>query len=441
MENDTQKNEEQLEMLLMTLEEVRHGICLFQSENQAKRVALIQKRFGKEKVITRNIAEEDEAVGMVSAQDFRRWASQSEANVVIVYNIQLLGIRFGDEAVIEKLNFMRDQILAIGKLFVFGVSHYFHLLLSRNARDLYSGILYQFAFQDADEISNGLRSYHMAAVSGDDTLAIERYREIKERIQNYNGKQDSSIDLSCMDIWNHVRHVLPYEEREFIKPLAEKTEQQYKEKEIGIKDVENIWILAGTWIGLEEFDRSVLWYERVRCLVKEKLGEEHLLYADTLVEYANYFQAVDDYMAGEKFYEQAIRIYGEKNMEYTAKGRAALIQQAAACQAQYKFAEALEIYSKLLNYQNETYGKYYYGNAELYNDIGTLYSMQGDLSKGLSHYKKALEILEITGKKSELLACIYKNICSVYLNGGSGKEAWKYSKMAKRVIEEIYDTI
>ena len=67
--------------------------------------------------------------------------------MVIVYNIQLLGIRFGDEAVIEKLNFMRDQILAIGKLFVFGVSHYFHLLLSRNARDLYSGILYQFAFQ------------------------------------------------------------------------------------------------------------------------------------------------------------------------------------------------------------------------------------------------------------------------------------------------------
>ncbi len=30
-----------------------------------------------------------------------------------------------------------------------------------------------------------------------------------------------------------------------------------------------------------------------------------------------------------------------------------------------------------------------------------------------------------------MLACIYKNICSVYLNGGSGKEAWKYSKMAK----------
>ena len=77
--NDTQSNEEQLEMLLMTLEEVRHGICLFQSENQAKRVSLIQERFGKEKVIVHNIAGDDEEKGMVSSQDFKRWASESDA--------------------------------------------------------------------------------------------------------------------------------------------------------------------------------------------------------------------------------------------------------------------------------------------------------------------------------------------------------------------------
>lgn len=64
--------------------------------------------FREKKVITHNIADDGEETGMVSAQDFRRWASQSNANVVIVYNIQLLGIRFGDDAVVEKLNFMRD---------------------------------------------------------------------------------------------------------------------------------------------------------------------------------------------------------------------------------------------------------------------------------------------------------------------------------------------
>ena len=122
MGNDTQGNEEQLEMLLMTLGEVRHGICLFQSENQRKRVSLIQERFGKEKVIVHDIAEDNQENGMISSKDFRRWATETDANVVIVYNLQLLGLRFGDEEVVEKLNFMRDQILAIGKLFVFGVS-------------------------------------------------------------------------------------------------------------------------------------------------------------------------------------------------------------------------------------------------------------------------------------------------------------------------------
>lgn len=440
MGNDTQNNEEQLEMLLMTLAEVRHGICLFQSENQAKRVALIQKRFGEKKVITHNIADDGEETGMVSAQDFRRWASQSDANVVIVYNIQLLGIRFGDDAVVEKLNFMRDQILAIGKLFVLGVSHYFHLLLSRNARDLYSCILYQFTFQDADGLNIGMRSFHMDMLSGDDALAIERYRDMKERIQKHHGKQDISMYLSCMESWNRVRDVLSYEEREFIRPLAEIVERHYKEKQIEIEDVESLWILAGTWIELEEFGKSVLWYENVRCFVREQLGEEHLLYADTLVEYANYFQAVYDYMAGEKFYEQAIKIYREKNMEYSENGRKILIQRAAAYQDQSRIDEALKIYKDLLNYQCGKYGEKYYGNAEIYNDIGTLYGGQGELSKALSQLNKALEILEITGKQGSLQACIYQNICTIHLYSGNGKEAWKYIKKAKRIVEDINGT-
>ncbi|MDE7321858.1 MAG: tetratricopeptide repeat protein [Lachnospiraceae bacterium] len=440
MGNDTQNNEEQLEMLLMTLEEVQHGICLFQSENQAKRVSLIQERFGKKNVITHNIADDDEDMGMVSSQDFRRWASQSDAKVVIIYNIQLLGIRFGDETVVEKLNFMRDQILAIGKLFVFGVSHYFHLLLSRNARDLYSCILYQFTFQDADGISIGMSNFNMGAMSGDDALAIERYREMKERIQSHDRKRDIAMYLSCMESWNRVREALSYEEGAFIRPLAEEVEEQYKDKDLEVEDVENMWILAGTWLGLEELERSLPLYEKVLCFVREQLGEEHLLYANALVEYTNYFEAVQDHMAGEKFYEQAIQIYREKKMEYSEKGRAVLIQRAAAYQEQSKFAEALEIYEDLLTYQRGKYGEKYYGNVELYNDIGAIYEAQGDLSKALSQYKKAMEILEITGKQGELSACIYQNICVAYLYSGNGKEAWKYIKKAKRMIEEIYGT-
>lgn len=48
MGNDTQNNEEQLELLLMILEDVQHGICLLQFKQQAKWVSLIQQRLGKD---------------------------------------------------------------------------------------------------------------------------------------------------------------------------------------------------------------------------------------------------------------------------------------------------------------------------------------------------------------------------------------------------------
>ena len=100
----------------------------------------------------------------------------------------------------------------------------------------------------------------------------------------------------------------------------------------------------------------------------------------------------------------------------------------------------MEIYENLLTYQNEKYGEKYYGNVELYNDIGTLYGKQGDLSKELLQYKKALEILEVTGKQGILSACIYQNISVSYLNGGNEKEAWKYIKKAKRIVENVCGT-
>ena len=321
MGNDTQSNEEQLEMLLMTLEEVRHGICLFQSENQAKRVSLIQERFGKEKVIVHNIADDDEKKGMVSSQDFKRWASESDARVVIVYNLQLLGMRFGDKEAIEKLNFMRDQILVIGKLFVFGVSSYFNILLSRNARDLYSCILHHFIFQDSEEKIMGMQDFSMDDLSGDDALETSKYMEMKERIQSDHEIKDISTYLICMESWNSVRGYLSYHEKEFIAELAEEVEQQYMQKNIEITDAENIWILADTWINLESVERSVPWYEKVLCLVRKELGENHELYADALVKYTNYYEAICDFKKCEYFYDQAIKIYDEKQMKYSSKGR------------------------------------------------------------------------------------------------------------------------
>lgn len=438
MANNIQSNEEQLEMLLMTLEDVQHGICLFQSENQEKWASLIQERFGREKVIIHNIADDDKEKGMVSSQDFRRWASETDSKVVIVYNLQLLGMRFGDKEVIEKLNFMRDQILAIGKLFVFGVSSYFNILLSRNARDLYSCILHHFIFQDFEKKNVGIRDFDMDELSGDDALKISRYKEMKKRIQNNRETKDISMYLACMESWNSIREYLSYQEKEFITVLAEEVDQQYTQKDIKIVDVENIWILANTWICLETVKRSVPWYEKVLGLVKGELGESHELYADALVEYTDYYEAIYEFMKCEKFYDQAIKIYSEKNLKYSGKCRAVLKRKAIMYRIQSKFAEALKIYQDLLNYQIGKYGEKYYGNAYLYNNIGRVYEEQGELSSALLEYKRALELLNNAGKQGGWLIGIYQNICMIYLKNGDASEAWKYIKKAKRIVEEVY---
>lgn len=438
MGNDTQNNEEQLEMLLMTLGEVPHGICLFQSENQAKRVSLIQGRFGKEKMIVHNIADDDEEKGMISSRDFKRWASESDANVVIVYNLQLLGMRFGDKEVIEKLNFMRDQILAIGKLFVFGVSSYFNILLSRNARDLYSCILHHFIFQDSEANILGMQDFNMDELSGDDVLETSKYMEMKERIQSNYETKDISIYLECMDSWNGVREYLSYHEKEFIINLATEVDQQYMQKNIEITDVENIWTLADTWIHLEIVERSAYWYEKVLCLVKEELGENHELYADALVEYTYYYETIGDFMICERFYDQALKIYDDKQMKYSSKGRYALQRRAIVYRRQLKFTKALKTYQDLLHYQIGKYGDKYYDNAYLYNNIGTVYEEQGKLSDALLEYKRALELLNNAGKKGGWLVDIYQNICVTYLKSGDGSAAWQYIKKAKRIVEDVY---
>lgn len=438
MGNDTQNNEEQLEMLLMTLEEVRHGICLFQSENQAKRVSMIAQRLGKEKVIIHNIADDEEEKGMVSSQDFRRWASESDAKIVIIYNLQLLGMRFGDKETVEKMNFMRDQILAIGKLFVFGVSPYFNILLSRNARDLYSCILHHFIFQDSEDKSLAIRDLDMEELSGDDVLETSRYKELKERIQSNSEKKDISLYLLCMESWSSIRQYLSYREMEFITFLAQEVDQHYIQKNIELADVENIWILAYTWIALESVERSVPWYEKVLCLVREELGERHERYADALMEYTDYYETIYDFVTCEKFYDQAISIYNEKNMKYSGNGRIALHQKAVMYRVQSKFSEALEIYQDLLNYQVCKYGEKYYGNAYLHNSMGRVYEERGELSRALSEYKRALELLDHAGKQGGWLVGIYQNISVTYLESGDGNEAWKYIKRAKRIVEDNY---
>lgn len=438
MGNDTQNNEEQFELLSMTLEDVKQGICLFQSKKQEKWIALLKERFGKEKLIVHNIADDDEKKGMVTSKDFREWANQSDARVVVVYNVQLLGMRFGDKETIEKLNFMRDQILSIGKLFVLGVTPYFDLLLSRNARDLYSCILYHFIFQDSEDGFAGMRDFDRNELAGDDALNIERYKELKERIQNDKEKEDIPLYLSCMESWNGIREYISYEENAFIATLVLDVDQYYRQKEIELSDVEQIWILGTTWLRLEETEKSVFWYEMALCLVREKLGEEHELYADALVKYMSYYEVENDFAMCDKYCNQAINVYEKCGMKYSQKGISVLKRKAVLYRIRSMFDKAIEIYEELLDYQINKYGNRYYGNAVIYNNLGRVYEEQGNFSEALEQYEKAIDLVKDTGKEGGWIFAVYQNVSLTYIKNGDVNKAWKYIKDAKKIAERVY---
>jgi len=101
MSKVSDNNEEQFRMLLMVIEDVRSGICLFQSEEQSKWAGRIQREQDGRKLIVHNIADDDDA-GMPVISDFRNWSIQADADIVVVYNLQMLGIRFGDAGAFKK---------------------------------------------------------------------------------------------------------------------------------------------------------------------------------------------------------------------------------------------------------------------------------------------------------------------------------------------------
>lgn len=434
-------NGEQFQMLLMALEDINNGICLFQSEEQSKWVALIQKELNSKKVKAHNIADDDERAGMPLISDFKRWTAESEADVVIVYNLQLLGLRYGDREAVEHLNFMRDQIQHIGKLFLFGVSPYFDLLLSRGARDLYSCIRYHFKFSSivAQESGTEGREYQEpGGLSGNYALEIEKYREYKQRAQDVAGEEQIRLYLECMDSWQNVRGNLPVQEKDDIRKMADYVERYYREKGTDLSEVEQVWTLADIWLELEEKEKALYWYRQTEERIREVLGPDHKLYAGTLVRLADYCQMVSDYDQCEKYYDQALAIYEKDKAPLEEACQNTLMKRAVLYRRKCQYDQALAIYDKLMRHYTAKYGSGYIENAVCLNNIGRVYKELGDASEALAKYREALDILLASGEKNHLLGALYNNIAALYLDSGDTKNAWKNVKLAKRETERLY---
>lgn len=76
---------------------------------------------------------------------------------------------------------MRDQLLAMNKNWVLGMSPYFAILLSRQARDLYSCIMNHFEFWNGDE--DEFQMFVSDNYTSNIRLSLLRFKEYQTRIE------------------------------------------------------------------------------------------------------------------------------------------------------------------------------------------------------------------------------------------------------------------
>ncbi len=430
------RNEEQLQMMLMALKDTKHGICIFQAQEQSKWAEVIQQKMGTENVILHNIADDCAEDGMITSKSFRRWASLSDAGVVIIYNLQLLGLRFGDEEAVQKLNYMRDQVQSIGKLFVLGVSPYFNLMLSRYARDLYSCILYHFQFTGTEDW-NHIFVEDSLSLSGDSALEAERYRECRERIANAGKDLETRVYVEFLDSWESNRDHLLHEEEQFALKIVKKVEERYSGKEVSLGELDDIYILALAWVMTGYLEKGLHWYEYSLDLVKRTVGDLHEMYAVALIESNYYFWKVSDFEKCEANYDQAIAIYEQSGKIFSAKCISAKIERAVLYRKKGRYEEALKTYEEVLRFYTGKYGENYLRNALLLNNAGRVYEESQKYSAAMDMYEKALKIAE-ESKNITMIVALHINISAIYLKSGEFSEAWRAIKKAKRLTEAVY---
>ena len=181
-----------------------------------------------------------------------------------------------------------------------------------------------------------------------------------------------------------------------------------------------------------DLHKKALTLSRECGIEKEKLSKVLGEYYNYLFEYAKYEEAMS--VAKEKL-ELDKGLFGE----YSADVATGYNNIGAVYSSQGNYSVALEHYNKALGIQLAIYGERHPDVANSYNNIGFVYDSQGDYPVALEHYTKALDIyLAIFGERHPDVASSYNNIGFVYDSQGDYPVALEYYTKSLDIRLEVF---
>ena len=312
MENVEQKNSEQFQMFCFAVEDTSSGMCLFQAYSPAKQQEIARQIKGKvsKKVLVIDFAEMERTKEMVELSDFERWVQQdAKADVVFVLNLQLGGLWYGDVAFIERLNYMRDQLMNMGKLFVWGMSPYFRVLFSRYARDFYSFFMHSFIFMPEEmEETDSKLSVGYNTLTSDARLLVEQYQEYRERIKAYKADEDVSewngLIPSTIEIWCQVKEYLEAGQEKWVSDWVNKFYEKYIDTFWELKREKFYIVIFKALNLLNEISKAIRWGNKLYRLQKQLPDNEKSLVL-TIHQLSEVYYKNDDFNKAVYYNEMA----------------------------------------------------------------------------------------------------------------------------------------
>lgn len=439
-----QYNEEQYQMLSVAVADTSVGICLFRADDPGRQIAIarrLQSESEKSCYVLNMAQVDDEELPDSIVKMQKLLKGHEDCKVVIICNLQLCGIGIGNVRYIQSLNYMRDQLLAMNKVWVFGMSDYFAVLLSRVARDIYSCIMNHFEFKE--EPKEPLWIFEESEVTGDAKVLLLLFKQLQGDIQRI-GIEKAGISelLDVVAVWNSVYQYCTRDTNLWIEKILRRLDKEMPRSGLTARtamEYRTLWS-AYSYMGKQEDALKIAL--AIKAQMEKVWSGQSEEIATLNHDLGLIYVVLKDYDKAEDYLNQAIVYYVESGRKYYYKYFDVMDLLAQINSFRGNEDKAIDVYKNLIKLMEKTPRIKLEDVSRMWNNLGETYMRKYQYSNALHCFLKSEELLKESGSiKVRNMAITLNNIGLAYSELGDFYKGIRYLEESKALRRKIAEEL